>query len=524
MEPTAETAHAKDERRDAAPILHISNLSKSFGGVRALDQVNLSVGRGEVHGLLGQNGSGKSTLIKILAGFHDPDPGGQLWIEGTEIVFPVAPTALREHGVSFVHQNLGLVPSLTVLENLMVYDLAVHDGWAINWRAEAQRARDLFARYAIDLDPLVAVSRLSAVERAQLAIVRAFDWLRRTRRAAGASGLLVLDEPTPFLPAHDVDALFRLVREIVGSGTSVIFVSHDIDEVLEITGSATVLRDGRVAGTFQTAAMNKQAIIHMIVGEHVDLETMRPPAKAFGDRAAVIDSLKGGTIRNFSAEFSRGEVVGLTGLIGSGYDEIVYMAFGAVPAAAGTLALGDRTFKLPELTPTDAIEGGCILIPGDRQGAGAVVTLSVSDNVNLGVLAEISRAWALANSKLTQNATVLATRFDIRPRDPSLLFGALSGGNQQKALLAKWLQKSPRLVLLDEPTQGVDVGARAQVFSAIAEAAENGATVLCASSDYEQLAAICDRVLVFGRGMVVDEIEGDRITKSAIAEACYRTA
>jgi ribose transport system ATP-binding protein len=256
----------------------------------------------------------------------------------------------------------------------------------------------------------------------------------------------------------------------------------------------------------------------------VDLETMRPPAKALGDRVAVIDSLKGGTIRNFSAEFSRGEVVGLTGLIGSGYDEIVYMAFGAVPAAAGTLALGDRTFELPELTPPDAIEGGCILIPGDRQGAGAVAALSVSDNVNLGVLGEISRAWALANSKLTQNATLLAKRFDIRPRDPSLLFGALSGGNQQKALLAKWLQKSPRLVLLDEPTQGVDVGARAQVFSAIAEAAEKGATVLCASSDYEQLAAICDRVLVFGRGMVVDEIEGDRITKSAIAEACYRTA
>ena len=207
----------------------------------------------------------------------------------------------------------------------------------------------------------------------------------------------------------------------------------------EITGSATVLRDGRVAGTFQTAAMSKQAIIHMIVGEHVDLETMRPPAKALGDRVAVIDSLKGGTIRNFSAEFSRGEVVGLTGLIGSGYDEIVYMAFGAVPAAAGTLALGDRTFELPELTPPDAIEGGCILIPGDRQGAGAVVTLSVSDNVNLGVLGEISRAWALANSKLTQNAIPLRV-LDIRPRDPFAAVRRALRWQPAKALLAKWLQ------------------------------------------------------------------------------------
>jgi ribose transport system ATP-binding protein len=486
--------------------------------------VDLSVARGEVHGLLGENGSGKSTLIKILSGFYDPDPGGQLWIEGREVAFPVAPTTLREHGVSFVHQNLGLVASLTVLENLTVYDLAVNDRWAINWRAETRRARELLARYNIDLDPLVPVSRLSPVERAQLAIVRAFDWLRRTRRAEGASGLLVLDEPTPFLPAHDVDALFRLVRDIVRGGTSVIFVSHDIDEVLEITSRATVLRDGRVAGTFQTAAMNKQAIIYMIVGEHIDLETKRPPSKMLGGHVVAFHNLQGGTIRNFSAEFSRAEIVGLTGLIGSGYDEIIYMAFGALPAVAGTLELGDRTIELAGMTPSDAIEVGCILIPGNRQESGAVATLSVADNVNLVVLDQVSRGWALANSKLAENAALLAERFDIRPRDPSLLFGALSGGNQQKALLAKWFQKSPRLVLLDEPTQGVDVGARAQVFSAIVNAAEQGATVLCASSDYEQLTAICDRVLIFSRGVVVDEILGDQISKSAIAKACYRSA
>ncbi|MGA2314277.1 MAG: sugar ABC transporter ATP-binding protein [Xanthobacteraceae bacterium] len=513
-----------EDRAAAASILSISNLSKNFGGVRALDRVDLSVAPGEVHGLLGQNGSGKSTLIKILSGFYDPDPGAQLWIEGREVGFPVTSAALRKHGVSFVHQNLGLVASLTVLENLMAYDLAANDSWAINWRAETQRARELFERNHIDLDPLVTVSRLSPVERAQLAIVRAFDWLRRKRRAEGASGLLVLDEPTPFLPAYDVDALFRLVRDIIRDGTSVIFVSHDIDEVLEITSRATVLRDGRVAGTFQTAAMNKQAIIQMIVGEHVDLESMRPPSKTLGGRAAAIRNLQGETIRIFSAEFSRGEVVGLTGLIGSGYDEIVYAMFGAVRAVAGTLELGDRTIELAGLTPRDAIEAGCILIPGNRQESGAVATLSVSDNVNLVVLGQVSRSWALAKSKLAENAALLAGRFNVRPRDPSLLFGALSGGNQQKALLAKWFQMSPRLVLLDEPTQGVDVGARAQVFSAITSAAEEGATVLCASSDYEQLTAICDRVLVFSRGVVVDEILGNQISKSAIAEACYRSA
>ena len=508
----------------AREILRVADLSKSFGGVRALDHVSLAVGRGEVHGLLGQNGSGKSTLIKILAGFHDPDPGGRLWLEGHEVALPVEAGGLRERGVSFVHQHLGLVPSLTVLENLLVYDLAADDRWAINWRAETRRARELFERYDIRLDPLQQVARLSAVARAQLAIVRGFDWLRRTRRAEGASGLLVLDEPTPFLPAHDVDALFRLIRDLLGDGASVIFVSHDIDEVLEITTQATVLRDGRVAGTFRTAAMDKRAIIHMIVGEHVDLETMRPPPKRPGEPVGAIRDMQGGTIRTFATEFCRAEVVGLTGLIGSGYDEIVYMAFGAVPATAGTLELGGRTITLCDVTPSEAMAAGCILIPGDRQELGAVTALSVTDNVNLPVLGRVALPWALANSRLVENAARLVERFDVRPRDPSLPFGALSGGNQQKALVGKWFQTSPRLVLLDEPTQGVDVGARAQVFSAIAKAAEEGATVLCASSDYEQLTAICDRVLVFSRGEVVDELSGDRISKSAIAAACYRDA
>ena len=403
MEIEIAATPAGNDPSEARPVLRLTNLSKSFGGVQALDRVSLQVGLGEVHGLLGQNGSGKSTLIKILSGFHAPDPGGQLWIDGQEIGLPVAPGALREHGLSFVHQHLGLIPSITVLENLLVYDLAIADRWAINWRAEAQRARELFARYDIKLDPLAGVSRLSPVERAQLAIVRAFDWLQRTRGGKGASGLLVLDEPTPFLPAHDVDVLFRLVRDIVRAGTGVIFVSHDIDEVLEITTRATVLRDGRIAGTFDTATMDKRAIVHLIVGQHVDLESMRPPAKSRGARAATIRNLRGGTIRDFSAELGRGE------------------------------------------------------------------------------------------------------------------------------LIAKWFQTSPSLMLLDEPcrrkaTQGVDVGARAQVFSAIAKAAEEGATVLCASSDYEQLSAICDRVLVFSRGEVIEEIAGDRISKSAIAEACYRSA
>jgi ribose transport system ATP-binding protein len=504
-----------------APVLQIERLSKSFGGARALDDVSLTVGHGEVHGLLGQNGSGKSTLIKILSGFHEPDGSPSIVIDGSPVSLPVGPAELREHGVSFVHQHLGLMPSLTVLENLMLPDLAADRRWFLGWGQEAHRASKLFARYDLALDPLRQVSDLTPVERAQLAIVRAFDQLRR-RGAEKARGLLVLDEPTPFLPAHDVEALFRLVREIVADGASVIFVSHDIDEVLEITDRATVLRDGRLAGTFETSAMSKADVIRLIVGQHVDLESMRPPAKTLGAPNVVIENLRGGVLESFSISVSPGEVVGLTGLIGSGYDEVIYRTYGATPAGAGTLTIDGFSREIDQMSPRRAIDAGCVLIPGDRIAAGAVASLSVTENVSQPVMGRISRGWALSESALARNAAALAEAFDVRPRDPALLFGSLSGGNQQKVLLAKWFQTKPRLILLDEPTQGVDVGARAHVFAAIEQAARQGAAVLCASSDYEQLTAICDRVLVFNRGRVVAELKGPAINKSAIARACYK--
>ena len=514
---------SEDRAASEPPVLRISGLSKSFGGARALDDVSLAVRHGEVHGLLGQNGSGKSTLIKILCGFHAPDGSPVIEIDGRPVSLPVSVASLRAHGVAFVHQHLGLMPSLTVLENLMLSELAAGGRGYIDWRAEARRARDLFARYEIDLDPLAPLSDLTPVARAQVAIVRAFDELRRDKAKSHARGLLVLDEPTPFLPAHDVEVLFRLVREIVADGASVIFVSHDIDEVLEITDRATVLRDGRVAGVFKTAQVSKAEVIRLIVGRSVDLDAMRPPQKTLASPSIVISDLAGGGLAPFSLSLAPGEVVGLTGLIGSGYDEVIYRLYGASPASSGTLVLDGETVAVARLDPQRAIARGCVLIPGDRLQSGAVATLSVSENVNQPVFGAISRAWALSDTALLRNAANLAARFDVRPRDPQTLLGSLSGGNQQKVVLAKWFQTRPRLILLDEPTQGVDVGARAQVFAAVAEAAAQGAAVLCASSDYEQLTAICDRVVVFARGRVVAELGGSTISKAAIAQACYRS-
>ncbi|HKU95845.1 MAG TPA: ATP-binding cassette domain-containing protein, partial [Vineibacter sp.] len=348
---------------DTTPVLEISHLSKRFGGSKALDDVSLVVGAREVHGLLGQNGSGKSTLIKVLAGFHAPDPGARLWINGHEVSLPLRPGDFQRLGISFVHQHLGLVPSMSVLENLLIGEHAVARRWRIAWAREAERANALFARFGMTLDPSAAVETLSSVERAQLAIVRAFDQL--SRQPGTGTRLLVLDEPTPFLPAADVQKLFQLVRSLVSEGASVLFVSHDIDEVMDITDRITVLRDGRVAGTMATAGTNKADIVRTIVGRAVDLEAMRAPKRSLGGDAVRIDGMCGAIVDDVSITVRRGEIVGLTGLIGSGYDEIVHLAYSSVRASGGRLSIDGAVLDLARLTPDAAIAAGVVLVPGD---------------------------------------------------------------------------------------------------------------------------------------------------------------
>jgi ribose transport system ATP-binding protein len=516
------TARTGDASAPPASALRVENLSKHFGAARVLDNVSIEVRRGEVHGLLGQNGSGKSTLIKILAGFHAPDPGARLEVGGRAVDLPLAAGEFMKLGIAFVHQHLGLIPSMTVLENLLVGEHAVAPNWRIDWRRQAQRARELFRRFGLALDPGAPVERLTSVERALLAIVRAFDQLERTEGAA--TRLLILDEPTPFLPADDVGRLFTLVRGIVAEGASVIFVSHDIDEVCELTDRITVLRDGGLAGSLATREAKKSEIVELIVGRAVDLAAMRPPVRALGNERLIVNGLGGRVIHDFSMTVHAGEVVGLTGLMGSGYDEVVQLVFGATAATAGTITLDGAESEAARMSPHRAVRSGIVFIPGDRLAAGIVPTLSVTDNVTLPVLRQFGGSSWLDHGKMRRHAMERNEAFDVRPRSPDALMSALSGGNQQKVVLAKWFQIKPRLVLLDEPTQGVDVGAREQVFAEIRKVSADGAAIVCASSDHEQLAAICDRVLVFSRGQVVASLSGDRISKSAIAEACYITA
>ena len=505
--------------------LVVRNMSMTFGGQRALDDVSMSVRRGEVHGLVGQNGCGKSTLIKILAGYHHPDPGGELEIDGRPVKLPVRTGSASDLGLSFVHQDLGLLPSLTVVENFRAWTISTKAEWFIRWGRERERTEEAFARFGLSLDPRAKVADLPAVQRALLAIVRALEDLAEyTRDDDTRGGLLILDEPTVFLPRTDRDRLFDVVRKSVALGASVLFVSHDLDEALSVTDRITVLRDGRVAGTVVSAETEKDQLVEMIIGRRLEAFEASHRAHTVTDASHVmVDGVSGGIIENVSFTMPEGEVLGLTGLVGSGFEEILYLLFGAEPAKKGRLTISGHVYDLAGMSPSAAIKAGMALIPADRQGSAGVGSLLVRDNVMLQVIDDY-RPYRLDRRRYVKAAREALRQYDVRPPEPIMDFQALSGGNQQKVVLAKWLQAAPRVLLVHEPTQGVDVGARLQVFQTITRAAAEGMSVVCASSDYEQLAAICDRVLVFHGGEIMCTLVGDEITKDRITEQCYMSA
>jgi ribose transport system ATP-binding protein len=510
-----------------SPQLEARHISKAFGGEQALDDVSLRVEKGEVHGLLGENGSGKSTLIKVLAGFHAPEEGGELWINGNKVELPLKPGDFRGFRMSFVHQHLALMPSLTVLENLLLPKLATARGIRLAWRDERARARVTMTEFGVNLDPDQRVSSLTQIERALLAIVRAATELESSapeNEDKWGVGLLILDEPTVFLSEEGLQRLFDLIERVVASGASVIFVSHDLDEVISISDRITVLRDGRVAGTVKTEETNKAKLVELIVGHELETAAATTSRAEAAETAVRVSGLstERGLIQDVNLSMRRGEIVGLTGLIGSGFDEIPYMLYGAGPGIGGELTIEGEVTRLDAITPARALRAGVALIPANRQRDGSIASLSVEDNVMMQVLPNYFRGLHLHGREMSRDAAETLGRFDVRPNRPDLKYSSLSGGNQQKVVLAKWLQRPCKLLLLHEPTQGVDVGARLQIFELIRAEAASGTVVLCASSDHEQLELLCDRVLILGSGQVVRELAGDEVTAQRITQETLR--
>jgi ribose transport system ATP-binding protein len=496
-------------------VLGLRDVSKTFPGTRALDEVSLQVRAGEIHALVGQNGSGKSTLIKILAGFHDPDNGATATVSGKE--FPLGDAAVAHAaGLRFVHQDLGLIDSLDCVDNLALgAGYTTGFGGHIRWRRQRAAAREALSRVGHgDVKVTTLVSHLSAFEKTALAIVRAVrDW--ESVDPTAKVSLLVLDEPTSTMPKPEVDKLFGLIRRVAAVGNGVLLVSHHLDEVFAIANRVTILRDGRSEGTHEITGLSRGDLIRLMTGGIVE-EVSRSAGRHDGEVLMSVRGLGGRVVHGLDLDVHCGEVLGIAGLNGSGRDEVCELIFGARPRA-GTVNV--RGKDLPPARPDLAISRGLALVPADRHGAGLVLNESVRENLTLVDLKQFwHRGW-LSGSRERSTTREWIDKLSIRTSSMDAVIESLSGGNQQKVVMGKWLRTHPTILLLDEPTQGVDVGAQAELHKMVrGVAGGSGSAVVLCSSDERELSRVCDRVIVLCDGVVTAELTGDQLSSQRISQ------
>jgi ribose transport system ATP-binding protein len=501
---------------DTSPeVLRIECLSKTFPGQKALNDVGIDVVRGEVHALVGQNGSGKSTLIKVLAGYHQPDPGAAAFMHGSPVALGNAHVAAMS-GIRFVHQDLGIVGGLSTIENLALVN-GYQTGLArrILWRAEAKRtAVAMHALGFADFDIKAPVAELAPAQRTAVAIARALvGWEN------GAS-LLVLDEPTASLAADDKSRLFGVVRNLKERGVSILYVSHHLDEVFALADRVTVLRDGRKVATRQVHELDHDALVELIVGRRVELGVVSSSSRT-DDPVVSISGLAGGQVRRIDVHIRPGEIVGLAGITGSGREHVVGLIAGQLPRTEGSVVVDGA--DIPNYAPDIAKERGVATVQADRSLRGVIGTFSVNDNLTVSDVNRFVRVRRLRHRDERAESASWVERLSIRLSGLDAPIGSLSGGNQQKVMFAKALRMSPKLLVLDEPTQGVDVGAKDQIHMLVDAAAANGTATLVASTDTEELVRLCHRVLVLVDGVVVAELTGRDITAESIEHLQLQT-
>lgn len=502
-------------------VLSFAHVTKTFGATTALSDVSMDVLSGQIHALLGHNGSGKSTLIKILSGYFQPDMGS-VTVGGRKLTYPIGSRELRELGVGILQQDVGLVPSLSVVDNLLISSADTAGfGW-IKRRAEKQTVAELFESFGMSIDPERTVQSLRPAERVVTGILRA---LRHLDGGGERHRLIVLDEPTSSLDADGVERLFGVMRKLADEGAGVLFVTHRLDEVLGVAHQVTVLRDGRVYASDAVTKLTKESLAKLITGEaDVPRSAMVlhniVSHEARSPRPAVEAVINGPGLRG-PAEITirSGEVLGVTGVEGSGYQLIPSYLYGAREMTAGRVAINGKTIRHPR--PDRCVREGIGFVSGDRARAGGAPRASVLENLTLPTLDSYVRGGGVISGVRERAAAArMLETYDVRPRLIDISFGALSGGNQQKALVARRLESKPDVLLLDEPTTGVDVKVREDLFNIFRAFTRAGGSILFASAQYEDIVRVADRVIVFKDGAQVAELERD-ITIEKILSACY---
>jgi ribose transport system ATP-binding protein len=490
--------------------LQIRNLSKTYPSQVALRGVCLDVAPGRVHALLGQNGSGKSTLIKVLAGYHHPDEGAQAWLNGQPFELGSAGAA-HTAGMRFVHQDLGLVPAMDVIDNLALGRSYKGRRWLSN-REEAATARDLLIPFGLDVDVRTLLRNLTPAERTVVAIARAL------RGGISNSSVLVLDEPTATLPESETQLLFEAVRRVCAQGTAVLYVTHRLGEVFTLADTVTILRDGRRVITEPVSETSHDDLITHIAGRPLTQIYPPPPTP---ESTVVLDAnaISGGAVQGVTVAVRQGEILGVAGISGSGRDDLNQLLFGSVSMTSGEVAIGGHRYR--QLTPGVAIAAGVAYLPADRRTLSAIPSLTVRENVTLPKLGKRSLGWLGSRSE-RRDVDEWLRRLQVKPADSDRPFATLSGGNQQKVVLARWLRCGSRVLLLDEPTQGIDVGGKRAIYDALGDAARGGAAVVMSSSDAEELAEVCDRVIVLRNGRITAALDGLGLRADAIVAETLR--
>lgn len=500
-----QTARQQVSEHSPPSLLGFVAVQKHFGGTYALKGVSLELRAGEVLALLGENGAGKSTLIKTLAGIHKPD-GGEIRFRGEPYTHR-PPRPNQRQPMVFIHQDLGLIEWMSVAENVgLAQGFSLRRG-LIDWGAAERRATEALKLVGCDIDPNERISNLTRTEKSLVAIARAL---------AVEADVLVLDEPTASLPADEVERLFEAIRPLKQRGVGVIYVSHRLDEIFRIADRVAVLRDGRLVGERAITETDPAELVELIVGRAVEELYVRAERVA-GDTMAQVRDLQSDGVGPVSFDVQRGELLGLVGLRGAGQERVGRALFGAVESSGNVLLDG----VAPDLSsPMAAMKSGIGLVARDRTEESVALSLTVRENTFINPGATGRGLFSpLAPRAEAERAREIGQSVGLRPNDPDLAVEALSGGNQQKVVIARWLATGRRLLIAEDPTAGVDVGAKADIYRLIARALEAGLAVIVVSTDFEEVAHICHRALVFSRGQVVSEISGADLTTSALITA-----
>ncbi len=490
----------------AAPTLELRNIRKSFGGVVALQDASMTLHAGKVHGLVGENGAGKSTLIKVLAGVYRPD-SGEILLPGGPVTFD-DPAEARDSGIAVIYQEPTLFPDLSISENVYMTRHPIDGVRRIQWRSLKKDVAALLERVGLDLDPGERVRGLSVADQQLVEVAKALSLNAR---------VMVMDEPTASLTPSEVERLFGIVRRLREEDVAIVFIGHRLEEIFDVSDEITILRDGYSVGTFGASEITPDRVITHMVGRPLDVLYAREHTEIGAPLLKVERLYRETVFAGVSFEVHQGEIVGLAGLVGAGRTEVARAIFGIDRLDGGRVILDGKEVHFD--SPRAAVRAGLAYVPEDRQAQGLVLPLPISQNITLPLLREMARAGVLRPARERSLAEQYATRLRLRARSVRQPASDLSGGNQQKVVISKWLATRPRVLILDEPTRGIDVGAKVEVHRLMGELAADGLAILMISSELPEVLAMSDRILVMREGSLVAEMKGATATQESVMSA-----